>query len=189
MSAQGGLRNEILKAGAKILSSAGFGRLTQPEISKHVGITQSRLTYYFPKRADLLIGVVDYAINVIAKEVVKHAAQGSAVSSKHLFALVSWIIRDRKRTQLILNIFFESQESPELKKRLKRIVLEHQAIVASALGPTADESDAAIVLAVIWGLCLQHYILASERTDEDATRILERFETWLHKAVPATAEH
>ena len=174
------LREGILETGARILADFGFGRLTQPQVSKELGITQSRLTYYFPKREDLLIGVVDYASNLIAKEVYKRASGGSMVaSSSKLFSLINWIVCDRKRTNLILNIFFESNESPELRERIKKIILKHQSIVGTALGKKANHPDAAIVMAVIWGLGIQHYILENERSDNETKRILKRFEKWL----------
>jgi AcrR family transcriptional regulator len=176
------LRDEIVATGARILGEFGFGRLTQPQVSKELGITQSRLTYYFPKRADLLIGVVDHATRIIANEVSERIAEGvSALSSRRLFSLVSWIVRDRKRTQLVLNIFFESQESPELRKRIQGMVRSHRKLIGSAIGRPEGHPDAAIVMAAVWGLSLQHYILGEELGDAESERILKRFEQWVKK--------
>lgn len=171
------LRDGILKTGVNILSNLGFGRLTQPQVSRDLGITQSRLTYYFPKRIDMMIGVVEYATDIIAKEVGKRIS--GPLSSEKLFSLVSWIVRDRKRTQLILNIFFESQESDELKKRIKKIIIGHQDLVARAIGRAPGDPDAAIVMAAIWGLGLQHYILDGDRKDKETIAILRRLEEWI----------
>ncbi|MDH3319882.1 MAG: TetR/AcrR family transcriptional regulator [Betaproteobacteria bacterium] len=51
------VRDRILEAALGLLAESGAHELTQPKVSKAAGVRQSRLTYYFPTRADLLQAV------------------------------------------------------------------------------------------------------------------------------------
>ncbi|MGJ0508963.1 MAG: TetR family transcriptional regulator [Methylocystis sp.] len=52
-------RERILAAAAQIAAKNGIKALTQPRVAKAAGVTQSLLTYYFPRKADLLTAVLE----------------------------------------------------------------------------------------------------------------------------------
>lgn len=52
-------RERILSAATQIAATNGIKALTQPRVAKAAGVTQSLLTYYFPRKADLLTAVLE----------------------------------------------------------------------------------------------------------------------------------
>src|SRR6202795_1544950 len=56
-------RRDILRAGLEVLGERGYSGFTQPRVAAAAGLRQSHLTYYFPTRIDLLMGVARVAID------------------------------------------------------------------------------------------------------------------------------
>src|ERR1700679_521989 len=56
-------RQDIINASLAVLRESGYSGFTQPRVAAEVGLRQSHLTYYFPTRVDLLIGVARVAID------------------------------------------------------------------------------------------------------------------------------
>lgn len=52
------MKDKILHAAIKILHEGGIKKLSQPEVCRILGIRQSQLTYYFPRRYDLIESIV-----------------------------------------------------------------------------------------------------------------------------------
>jgi AcrR family transcriptional regulator len=56
-------RQDIVDASLAVLRESGYSGFTQPRVAAKVGLRQSHLTYYFPTRVDLLMGVARVAID------------------------------------------------------------------------------------------------------------------------------
>ncbi len=52
-------RQRILDAAIQIAKKKGIKALTQPRVAEAAGVRQSHLTYYFPRKADLLAAVLE----------------------------------------------------------------------------------------------------------------------------------
>ena len=52
-------RQRILDAAIRIARKSGIKALTQPRVAAAAGVRQSHLTYYFPRKADLLAAVLE----------------------------------------------------------------------------------------------------------------------------------
>lgn len=52
------MKERILKTAIQVLREGGIKKLSQPEICSVLGIRQSQLTYYFPRRQDLIKAIV-----------------------------------------------------------------------------------------------------------------------------------
>lgn len=52
------MKEKILKTAIQVLREGGIKKLSQPEICSVLGIRQSQLTYYFPRRQDLIKAIV-----------------------------------------------------------------------------------------------------------------------------------
>lgn len=53
------LRQFILNTALDIVGTEGIKRLTQPRLAKMTGLRQSHLTYYFPKKSDLFLALLE----------------------------------------------------------------------------------------------------------------------------------
>jgi AcrR family transcriptional regulator len=56
-------RQDIIEAGLATLREHGYAGFTQPRVATRAGLRQSRLTYYYPTRVDLLAAVGRAAID------------------------------------------------------------------------------------------------------------------------------
>lgn len=53
------MKDKILATAIEILREGGIKKLSQPEVCSILGIRQSQLTYYFPRRSDLIKAIVE----------------------------------------------------------------------------------------------------------------------------------
>ncbi len=56
-TAAGGVRDRILAAALALLRETGIQGLSQVQVARRARVRQSHLTYYFPRRHDLLAAV------------------------------------------------------------------------------------------------------------------------------------
>lgn len=54
-------KTRFLQTALALLRSKGFGALTQTAVAEAAGVRQGLLTYYFPKRTDLLRAIAEHA--------------------------------------------------------------------------------------------------------------------------------
>ena len=57
-------RTDILDAALQVLRTDGERAMTQTRVAKTAGIPQGHLTYYFPKKRDLVVGVASHFAEV-----------------------------------------------------------------------------------------------------------------------------
>ena len=60
-------KNKILQAALEVLQEGGVKQLSQPKVAKAAGVRQSNLTYYFPKKNDLIAGLMQQHIDFANK--------------------------------------------------------------------------------------------------------------------------
>lgn len=69
------VKDSILIAGMTLLKEKGIAALTQPQVAKAAGVKQSHLTYYFPTRTDLLLGIAEHTITKAMADVSARLAE------------------------------------------------------------------------------------------------------------------
>jgi AcrR family transcriptional regulator len=69
-----GIKEDILIAGSTLLREKGVTALTQPQIAQAANIKQSHLTYYFPKRANLLLAIAEFTLSSLMENVAAQLA-------------------------------------------------------------------------------------------------------------------
>jgi AcrR family transcriptional regulator len=141
------LKQRIAAAAAEILFRYGAKRLTQLEVAKALGIRQSHLTYYFPRRADLLAAVADAFLVHAATEF--DAARGAPEAFLGELA--------RRATapgafRAFLGLLIEADEDPALRDRLAEHLEQFSAVVARQLGRLPDDPDVQVLVFALRGL-------------------------------------
>ncbi len=148
----GPLRKRILDAALEIMRTDGLKRLTQPKVAAAAGIRQSHLTYYFPKKVDLIVALL--GDHVHGEE--GHAAEEGHGHShdqahgheghhhhdpEHIGSALDLVASDRRRISFFLNLIVEAEQEPALR----RMVYEHMAafdtVVARAYGRDVGDPD------------------------------------------------
>jgi AcrR family transcriptional regulator len=103
-------RERILNAAIQIASKNGIKALTQPKVAKQAGVTQSHLTYYFPRKADLLAAVLEASHQQVRR--------APPVDIREALRYLESLILDANRMRFFLGAVVEAGEATELSKVL-----------------------------------------------------------------------
>jgi len=168
------LRERIADAAAKILFHQGAKRLSQLEVAKALGIRQSHLTYYFPRRADLLAAV--------AHRFLAHASAelgALPVAGKTADAFVAELGR-RMTAPGSLRAFFglliEADEDAELRRALITHLDDFSKLVARVLGRPPADPDVRLFVAALRGLAPECFLARKVAPEDVVVRIARRLE-------------
>ncbi|MBY6242360.1 TetR/AcrR family transcriptional regulator [Methylosinus sp. Sm6] len=144
MTAQPGVRQRILSAALDLIEQEGVDALTQPRIAKAAGVRQSHLTYYFPRKADLFVALLQAS----------HERAPNAGDADPLAEAITLML-DRRRMRFFLAIVLGAAEQPELRPVLAAHARELTARVAAAFGRGADDPSAAAFVDLLRGAGLR----------------------------------
>ena len=167
------LRESILSAAIEVLKEKGERSLTQTKVAAAAGIPQGHLTYYFPKKRDLLIGVAQRFAELTAKDAVAALTQhGDRPSQESLLAHVAQLSKDHSRTRMLLGLLVLADGEPELAEVMQNNAKMLRNMMAAALQLETDDMLVDLILAMLWGLGLHEFVFRAGRTDELAPRAL-----------------
>ncbi|MBU1424045.1 MAG: TetR/AcrR family transcriptional regulator [Gammaproteobacteria bacterium] len=177
-----GVKEDILIAGSSLLREKGVAALTQPQIAQAAKIKQSHLTYYFPKRADLLLAIAEFtifgAMDNVALQLQKKP-QG-----KTLADAVSKIMIDGLPPRVFLGLIVAADNDPDIRKLLRRLIRHVRTAMRHLLqeaGIAADEESARLFHATIIGLAVMHQARLNK---ESANEVLDGVNTLIRVLTP-----
>lgn len=161
------IRQKVLDAAVALLGEKGLAALTGPKVAKKAGVRQSHVTYYFPKRADLVGAVARSYSEAVGVELMK-VMQGSGEDdmADALRAFTTAVIGDRRRTRTLIGLLVAAEQDPKLRTQLQEGILGLRAVMGHALAAKKGDRSPAMLQAVLWGLALQHLLLDAQ-TDAD----------------------
>jgi AcrR family transcriptional regulator len=187
--AGGSIRDRILDAAVKLLKEGGIKRLAQTQIAKAAGIQQGHLTYYFPKRDDLLLGIAARSLEMLARAVQllgdDPSGRRDRARLREIIPLLAAVMRDRDRTRMLLALVAESDETPSVAERLAHGALMVRGLVATFLGKDSEHPDVSLALGALWGLGLMHFVMGPRIPEQRTIMLLERLLDWLETSPPA----
>ena len=178
------LREDILDAAVRVLRESGVKTLTQVRVARAAGIPQGHLTYYFPRRADLLVAVARRGVELAVHELEAfRSSEGwrSAGDDLHrrALAVVGFLIKDRQRTRMLLGLLVEADDDPALRALLVENFGKLRQLLAFGLARAPEDPDVEIAIATLWGLGLQHLLWGDLRPEAATDRLVERLPAWL----------
>ena len=178
------VRDSILAAGAALLKVKGIAALTQPQVAKAAGIKQSHLTYYFPTRADLLLGIAEESIGATMASLAVRLAEKPRYAT--LAATIAEIMIAGVPPRVMLGLIVAADADPEIRKPLRKLIKhvrsQVQALLAKAgLGASAD--DALLFHATVVGLAVMHQ---ARMNPQSAREIKSGVAAILRRLVPPT---
>jgi AcrR family transcriptional regulator len=182
-----GVRLQILEAALSLLRTRGVRALSQPRVSKEAGVLQSHLTYYFPKRTDLMLALVRYTTESVAQEIresLKNQAELSQAdpdARTHILDLIRLLAKDRARTRVLLGLVIEADDDPTLRAVIAENVQSLRALVALGMRRSPDDPEVDLGLATLWGLGIQHFLLRDVRSDAYTDELLSRLPHWFDR--------
>lgn len=152
-----GVRDSILVAGAVLLKEKGIAALTQPQVARAAGIKQSHLTYYFPTRAELLLGVAESTISATMADIAARLAEKPQHAT--LAATVAEAMIAGVPPRVMIGLIVAADADPEIRKSLRKLIKhirgQMQAVLAKA--GFSGSADAALLFhATVVGLAVMH---------------------------------
>lgn len=166
------VREKILKAACRLLSSGGIKKLAQPQIAKKAGVPQGHMTYYFPTRSDLLMAVAEKSLLSIATIVMKHAASKKMISDQDSISLVQPFLLDTERTRMLVGLLVESDENQLLRKKLIEQSELSLSLVGLGLQLDLERPEVLMVHSSLMGLSLHYYLNPTPETKNKIEQVL-----------------
>lgn len=152
MKADNSVRQRILDAALDIVEEQGIQALTQPRVAKAAGLRQSHLTYYFPRKADLFVALLQASHDRTPRR--RKALHGSEDFEAVLKSLKE-LMFDRHRMRFFLGIVLEGSEDPELRAILAKHTHSLAEHVAPIFGRNADDPALVAFLDILRGIGLR----------------------------------
>lgn len=158
-----GIREEILMASLAIMRTEGIQALTQVQVARKASVRQSHVTYYFPKRHDLIAAVAARFIDDIAHGGAKAAAHAPEGHLGTTLERVMSAISERGHMRMFIGLIVEADGDPQLRQLLVRLTRQMQQSLVTLIGGDDAQERAALVLASMWGIGLFDFVMRPRR--------------------------
>lgn len=146
------VRQRILDAALDIVETQGINALTQPRVAKAAGLRQSHLTYYFPRKADLFVALLQASHDRATK---RRGASGDKKAFDTAMKSLRNLMFDRHRMRFFLGIVLEASEEPELRAILAAHARSLAEGVAAQFGRTGDDPAVIALIDALRGMGLR----------------------------------
>lgn len=166
----GTVRERILEAALAILSEDGISELSQVQVARRAGVRQSHLTYYFPKRHDLIEAVTRQVVGAFASGV-HQAVMESEGDVVPMLQRLAEAVTQREHMRMFVGAIVEADRDPAVQAVLLRGTEQLQAALADALGGQQALEQARLILTTLWGFGL-YACLTGTPPDIDAALLV-----------------
>jgi len=177
-----GIKEDILIAGSTLLREKGVAALTQPQIAQAANIKQSHLTYYFPKRTNLLLAIAEFTLSGLMENV---ALQLQAKpQGKTLADAIAQIMIEGLPPRVLLGLIVAADTDPDIRKLLRKLIKHVRASIRSLMqqaGLPADDEAALLFHATVIGLAVMHQARLNK---ESAGEVRAGFDTLIRLMSP-----
>lgn len=163
------VKETILAAGMSLLRDKGIAALTQPQVARAAGVKQSHLTYYFPTRAELLLGVAEASISATLANLSVRLEQKPQRAT--LAATIAEIMIAGVPPRVIIGLIVAADADPEIRKPLRKLVRHVRGQVQLLLekaGLDVNPDAALLFHATIVGLAVMHQARINSESAREA---------------------
>lgn len=188
-----GTRERILDAGVEILREVGFGHFSVQKVARRAGVYQGNVTYYWPRRRDLVLALALRVIEDYRSTCVASLHVDAASSTGRAEAVVRAMVEEAVRPRLVRTLpelWSMANTDPEIARAVIRTHDEVLDMMLEALGvDDRDEARSAVqrvlllVGAAIQGLTAVH----GHRSPDDPVLLLAKDAVVDHHAGLITA--
>lgn len=174
------VRGRIVDAAIRLLEAKGAKGFGQVRVAREAGLQQGHLTYYFPKKSDLVGAVLERLSERTRGDLREAMARGEtsdpAAAEALFFDLVRRLMRDRKRAHILVGLLAEAVEDAEVSAALGAMVRSQRASLAFLLGRDPEDPDVYIATAALRGLGIENLVEPDDPARVEA--VLARFRQW-----------
>jgi AcrR family transcriptional regulator len=164
------VRTRIVKAALTLLRREGERGLGQVRVAREAGVPQGHLTYYFPRKADLVAAVANEFNEDMAARVQELMSQLDERTTP-LEAAVRFVtehIRDRERVRAMLGLLTATEQDPELRAGLLAPLAGGRPLIAGLMGCEPDDPLVDLAQAAVWGLMAQQLVYDRSESEVEA---------------------
>lgn len=151
-----------MDAALHLLETKGVKGFGQVQVARAAGLQQGHLTYYFPLKRDLVTAVIarlsERAQQELARATEGRAALDPAAAEALLYEVVRTLLRDRRRSRVLVAMLAEAGEDAEVRAALAAMVAEQRRVVAALLGRDPGDPDVLVAVATLRGLGLEQLV-------------------------------
>lgn len=165
-------RQRILDAALKILRKEGVTALTQTRVAAAAGLRQSHLTYYFPRKTDLLAATLE------ASHAQAHKPKrGSTGRDADPIDAVRGLMFDRNKMRFFLSVVAQASDQAEIRATLAAHARSVAEQLAPLFGRTADDPDIIAFVDMLRGMGLRLLLETDDkrRATVDLDGLAKRF--------------
>lgn len=144
-------KQKVLDAALQIVEEQGIGALTQPKVAKQAGVRQSNLTYYFPHKSDLLLGVLEAS----HRKADGHSEHRTTHDFREIAPFIQGLMFDPKRAQFFFSVLLEVSDNPELRPTIAEHARGFTAFLASCFGCLPDDPQVQHLVDLLRGMALR----------------------------------
>lgn len=166
------LPEKILSAAMQILQTRGVKSLSQAKVAAEAGIRQSHLTYYFPKKADLIAGLLQQHIDSAEHQLL-------ALSAGETFAsfdeAMTELTRNQARMRFFLGLLVEADNNAGLQAMLAAHISQFDDIVACHFGRSRGDVNVVAFLNTLRGYGMCNLVSLAPESGPDIHRLVKVF--------------
>ena len=175
------LRGKIVDAAIELLEQSGARGFGQVKVARAAGLQQGHLTYYFPRKADLVAAVLVRLSGRARDEFEQALAKGSEQPSEDLlFSLLRRLLSDRRRSLILLGLMAEAVDDVEIRRALAEQLQFQRRVFALLMQRNENDLDVHLAVAALRGLGIENLLI--ENSSEEVDALLERFRTWFARS-------
>lgn len=160
------MRARILDAAYGVLCEQGYDKLTQLAVCKAAAISQGHLTYYFPTRAALQLGLAEHAVYREVEQLVRQVLAGGGPPSRGgMAAAMAAKLRDRNKPRVMVGLLIAADGDARVKPAVREFIANARKMVARVLeqcGVQASEANITLLHANLIGLAMLNFALDEE---------------------------
>lgn len=180
------VKARIVDAAIELLETKGAKGFGQVRVAREAGLQQGHLTYYFPKKTDLVAAVLERlsarARSDFQRALTRNAPLDGAASEELFYDLVRLLMRDRKRSRILVSLLAESIDDPDVGAAMAALVRTQRTVMATLLGRDADDLDVHLALAALRGLGIENLVAPDE--PQHVEEVIARFRAWFATRPP-----
>jgi len=153
------VRERILAAAVALLHEAGIQGVSQVQVARRAKVRQSHLTYYFPKRHDLVDALAQHVTGGMAAGLRGVLESSDERDVRPVLRRLARDIAGPAHMRMFTGLIVEADRDPELRAVLVRATLRLQETLATALGVQAAMARSRLIFAAMWGLGLYEFAM------------------------------
>lgn len=167
------MREEILSAAMRILQMHGIKKFSQAKVAKEAGMRQSHLTYYFPKKADLIAALLQQHIQQADNRL---SATDQDIRQSDMLSALNMLANNRTRMRFFMSLILEADEQPDLQKMLQDHLAQFDQLICRYFNRDINDPDVIAFLNCLRGYGMCHMTQNEDTLSQiDVQAIAHRF--------------